>query len=285
MEEPEIALPPHIQKRVVLSVVEKSTQALFTSHSPYVLEEFEANQILVVSREKGIMSVSCAGMPPNVKAKGYQEELRKRFCETLLARRVLIVEGRTELDVYSAAARKLQKLHPDKHISFETLGISPINAESDSKIPPLGEYYRGMNKKVYAIFDKQDEHSSEKIKSSVDHAFEATEHGIENVVLKGVNSSVLRKFALKLVLDGDWPPHLKHCIPNDGMTDDAIYDALFAYMTGKKGDGALARLVIFCDEGEMPTFIRDTIYSIAETVNSSAISLLDEKNASCEDDI
>ena len=50
MEEPEIALPPHTQKRIVLSVIEKSTQALFTSHSPYVLEEFEPEQILVISK-------------------------------------------------------------------------------------------------------------------------------------------------------------------------------------------------------------------------------------------
>lgn len=285
MEEPEIALPPHIQKRVVLSVVDKSTQALFTSHSPYVLEEFEANQILVVSRENGIMKVSSAGMPPNVKAKGYQEELRKRFCETLLARRVLIVEGRTELDVYSAAARKLQKLHLDQHISFEALGISPINAESDSKISPLGEYYRGMNKKVFAIFDKQDVSSSEKIKLSVDYAFEATEHGIENVVLKGVDGSVLRRFAMKLVSEGDWPSHLKRCTPNDGMIDDEIYDALFDYMTGKKGEGALARLVVFCNEDEMPAFVRDTIYSIAETVKNRDITMLAEAEEGCEDDI
>ena len=285
MEEPEIALPPHIQKRVVLSVVDKSTQALFTSHSPYVLEEFEATQILVVSRENGVMKVSSAGMPPNVKVKGYQEELRKRFCETLLARRVLIVEGRTELDVYSAAARKLQKLHQDEHISFETLGISPINAESDSKISPLGEYYRGMNKKVYAIFDKQDVSSREKITSSVDYAFEAAEHGIENVVLKGVEGSVLRKFAMKLVSEGDWPSHLKRCTPNDSMTDDEIYNALFDYMTGKKGEGALARLVVFCNEDEMPAFVRDTIYSIAETIKNRGIAMFAEAEDGCKDDI
>lgn len=40
MEEPETALPPHVQKRVVLSVIEKSTQALFTSHSPMSLKSF-----------------------------------------------------------------------------------------------------------------------------------------------------------------------------------------------------------------------------------------------------
>lgn len=285
MEEPEIALPPHIQKRVVLSVVEKSMQALFTSHSPYVLEEFEASQILVVSRERGIMKVASAGMPPAVKTKGYQEELRKRFCETLLARRVLIVEGRTELDVYSAAARKLQKIHPDQHLSFELLGISLINAESDSKIAPLGEYYRGMHKKVYAIFDKQDEAGSEKIKSAVDYAFEAAEHGIENVVLKGIDGLVLRKFGLKLVTECDWPSHLQSCAPNDSMTDEEIFNALFKYFVGKKGEGALARLVLFCDENEMPVFVRNTIYGIAETVHKGDAALSPEENGPSEDGV
>ena len=127
--------------------MDKSTQALFTSHSPYVLEEFESDKVMVVSRENGVMNVVPAGMPPAVKEKAYQEEFRKRFCESLLARRVLIAEGRTEVDVYSAAARKLQKLHPDKSLSFELLGISIVNANTDSQIVSLGDYYHQMNKR------------------------------------------------------------------------------------------------------------------------------------------
>lgn len=153
MEEPEIALPSHIQKRVVLNVIEKSTQALFTSHSPYVLEEFDANQILVVSRVNGIMDIAPAGMPTAVKPKAYQDELRRRFCESLLSRRVLIAEGRTELDVYSCAARKLQRLHPSLSLSFELLGISLVTANTDTQVEPLGHYYRNLNKTKQNIND------------------------------------------------------------------------------------------------------------------------------------
>ena len=99
---------------------------------------------------------------------------------------MLIAEGRTEVDVYSSAARKLQKAHPERSLSFELLGISIVNAGTDSQIAPLGEYYRQMNKKVYAVFDKQEESARESIISMVDHAYEANEHGIENVVLKGL---------------------------------------------------------------------------------------------------
>ncbi len=38
MEEPELSLPPHVQKRVVDKVKALASQALFTSHSPYVVE-------------------------------------------------------------------------------------------------------------------------------------------------------------------------------------------------------------------------------------------------------
>lgn len=268
MEEPEIALPPHIQKRIVLSVVEKSTQALFTSHSPYVLEEFDPRNILVVSREKGIMKAVSAGMPPAVRNKTYQEEFRKRFCESLLARRVLIAEGRTEVDVYAAAARKLQKIHPDKSLSFELLGISIVNAGTDSQIAPLGEYYRKMNKKVYAVFDKQENEAHDNIISVVDYAYEAEEHGIENVALKGINDSVLVKYGMKLVAESEWPQHLSDCIPNTSMTGSEIRDALFKYFKWSKGNGSLAGLITFCDENDMPEFIRNTIYGIAATVQS-----------------
>lgn len=266
MEEPEIALPPHIQKRIVLNVIDQSTQALFTSHSPYVLEEFDTDKVMVVSRENGVMKVVPAGMPPAVKEKAYQEEFRKRFCESLLARRVLIAEGRTEVDVYSAAARKLQKLHPDKSLSFELLGISIVNASTDSQIVSLGNYYHQMNKKVYAIFDKQDGDTHDKIINAVDYAYEATEHGIENVVLKGISYQVLLKYGEKLVSEKEWPTHLSDHTPNGSMNEEELRQALFRYFKWGKGNGSLANLVMFCDEKDMPVFIKETIYNISTTV-------------------
>ena len=266
MEEPEIALPPHIQKRVVLSVIERSNQALFTSHSPYVIEELPPNHILVVSRKDGALNVAPANMPPAVKAKSYREEIRRRFCESLLARRVLITEGRTEYDVYTTAARKLQRLHPDQSLSFELLGISMVNAETESQIGDLGLYYKSLNKKVYAVFDKQKDEAREKIASSVDFCYEAAEDGIENVVLKGIKTEILIAYGLRLVTDGVWPQHLSEHKPHKSMGAEDIYTALFKYFKWSKGEGTLADLIQFCPEGEMPTFITDTIYSISETV-------------------
>lgn len=266
MEEPEIALPPHTQKRIVLSVIEKSTQALFTSHSPYVLEEFEPEQILVISKNEGMLVATPAGMPPTVKTKKYRDEFRRRFCESLLARRVLITEGRTEYDVYSTASRKMQQIHPEKSYSFDLNGIALVNAETDTQISALGQYYKNLGKTVYAVFDKQDESVSKQISASVDFAYEANEHGIEDVVLKGIDSSVLLKFALEIVANGEWPSHLSDKKPVDGISDDELYKSLKQFFKHKKGDGSLAELIQFCNEDEMPLFIKSTIQKISETV-------------------
>lgn len=226
--------PPHVQKRVVLSVIEKSTQALFTSHSPYVLEEFSPDSILTIAKHNGELCAIPAGMPPAVKPKKYREEFRKRFCESLLSRRVLITEGRTEYDVYMAAARKLQSLHPNKSYSFELLGISLVNAETDSQIAKLGSYYTALNKTVYAVFDKQTSDASKEIRENVNFAYEADEHGIENVVLKNIDSSVLLRYGLHLVSENEWPQHLRDQQPRDGMTSDELYNALFEFSNGVK---------------------------------------------------
>lgn len=269
MEEPETALPPHVQKRVVLSVIEKSTQALFTSHSPYVLEEFSPDSILTIAKHNGELCAIPAGMPPAVKPKKYREEFRKRFCESLLSRRVLITEGRTEYDVYMAAARKLQSLHPNKSYSFELLGISLVNAETDSQIAKLGSYYTALNKTVYAVFDKQTSDASKEIRENVNFAYEADEHGIENVVLKNIDSSVLLRYGLHLVSENEWPQHLRDQQPRDGMTSDELYNALFEFFKWSKGNGSLADLIEFCSEEEMPPFIKGTVNDIRATIYST----------------
>lgn len=263
MEEPETALPPHVQKRVVISVIEKSTQALFTSHSPYVLEEFPPENILVIAKIDGLLFSAPAGMPPAVKTKKYREEFRRRFCESLLSRRVLITEGRTEYDVYMTAARKMQAFHPERSYAFELLGITLVNAETDSQVAILGEYYKKLNKTVYAVFDKQVDDAGKEIRQNIDFAYEAQEHGIENVVLKNIEFSVLLEYSLHLVSDNAWPEHLTNKKPHAQMNPDELYEALFEYFKWSKGNGSLADLIDFCNEEKMPPFIKNTIIKIA----------------------
>ena len=45
MEEPEISIPPHTQRRIIDYLIKNTTQSFVTSHSPYVIEKFNPEQI------------------------------------------------------------------------------------------------------------------------------------------------------------------------------------------------------------------------------------------------
>lgn len=92
MEEPEIAIPPYIQKSIVTNILKNSQQAIFTSHSPYVLEEFLPENVIVLSNISGVLSYKAAKLPPKVKMKVYRDDLRRKYFESLLSKRVLILK-------------------------------------------------------------------------------------------------------------------------------------------------------------------------------------------------
>jgi putative ATP-dependent endonuclease of OLD family len=82
MEEPETAIPPYAQKRIVHEVRKLASQTIFTSHSPYVLEEFAMEETVVLTRNKHGEMVQCSiQLPPSIKQKRYRQEFRTRFCE------------------------------------------------------------------------------------------------------------------------------------------------------------------------------------------------------------
>lgn len=266
MEEPEIAIPPHTQKRIIDSVRKKSAQAIFTSHSPYVLEEFKPSQVLVLRRNSGTLIGIPADYPPTVKPKKYREEFRKRFCEALLARWVLITEGRTEYDAFPAAARRLHELDPNEFKPLEALSIAVVNAETDSQIAPLGEHLSKLGKNVFAIFDKQATAQKAVIAAVIPHAFEAPENKFEDVVLNGTAESGLRRYALSIVESGDWPSHLSQKTPTATMSLNDLKDALCGYLSWSKGAGGAADLLGQCSRDEMPQFIVNTLLAIQAIV-------------------
>ncbi len=265
MEEPEIAIPPHTQKRIISSVISKSAQAIFTSHSPYVLEEFEPSQIIVVDRKNGELNGCPAQLPPSVKPKIYRDEVKRRFCEALLARRILIVEGRTEYDTFPRVAKKLQEGNPDEYSSLDGMGIAVISADTDSQVAPLGEYFRGLGKETYAIFDKQSDVDSVRIKNCVDYPYESPEKGFELLVLKGTCESVLRRYAKKVMEEGIWPEHIEKFV-SDYVPIEQLHDKLGKYFKHSKAESSIAECLYMCEDNEIPQFILETLKSIHDTV-------------------
>jgi len=268
MEEPETAIPPSSQKSIVGGVRGKSSQALFTSHSPYVLEEFNPKEIMVLSRDtSGVLTGKPVKFPKHIKPKFYASEFRMRFAEALLSRRVLIAEGNTEAAAYPAAARRLAELDPKTYSPLEALCIAVFDARTDSQIANYGSFFRDLGKKVFAVYDKQNDAAQKaQIEAAVDHPFEAGTTCFEDLILDETAEAALRRFATDLVNSGEWPPHLHGCKPDAATTLPDLRAALKKYLDWGKGSNTAADLLAECSIVEMPATVKTTLAKIKEIV-------------------
>ena len=251
MEEAETAIPPYAQKRIVHELRKLSAQSIFTSHSPYVLEEFTLDETVILSRsDDGELTQSKIALPESVKHKRYRQEFRTRFCEGLLSRRVLIAEGATEAASFPVAARRLAELNPATYASAEALGVCVIDAGTESQIADLAALYKGLGKRTFAICDKQTAVAQAAIEAQVERLFMHAEKGIEELILKNTTPAALERFADVL----DWPPHLAAKYPDPKAQAQA---ALKEYFGWSKGNWGIADFIAQCDEAEIPQFLRD----------------------------
>lgn len=270
MEEPETAIPPYAQKRIVHEIRKLSTQSLFTSHSPYVLEEFDLDETIVLTRSNdGVLHQMSVVLPDSVKHKRYRQEFRTRFCEGLLARRILLVEGDSETTAFPVVARRLAECDPTNFASLESLGICTVNAGSDSQIADLGNLYRTLGKTVYGICDKQSPESEAKIEDRVDELFMHTETGFEDLVMKNTTLDALCRFANIL----EWPDHILQIHPDPLEEVDT---ALRRYFKWSKGNWGLADFLAQCDKDEIPQWLQETCKRIRSLVQQNPKSVSDE---------
>lgn len=154
MEEPEVALPPHTQRRVAKYVLHEMGQAIVTSHSPYVIEQFDpANIVLLARTDTGGLN----GKPidtVSVAPKRFRVQ-RRQFAEAILAQGVLVCEGSTESAVVTAASSALERARGSSYDHLDLLGVSLFIADGDGDVPRWGPMFSALDKKAYAVFDKQ----------------------------------------------------------------------------------------------------------------------------------
>ena len=250
MEEPETAIPPYAQKRIIHEIRKLSAQSIFTSHSPYVLEEFSLDETVILSRSpEGNLSMALVSLPESVKHKRYRQEFRTRFCEGLLSRRVLIAEGATEAATFPVVARRLAELLPDKYSSLEALGICVIDAGTETQVADLAKLYRGLGKKTFAACDKQSDQSKTAIEAQVEKLFMHEEKGFEDLVLKNTTEDALKRFCKAMT----WPPHLLKKYPDPAADMVAAVEDYFLW---SKGNWGVADYLAQCAEAEIPEWIR-----------------------------
>lgn len=275
MEEPEIALPPHIQRRVVKYVLQEMGQSIVTSHSPYIIEQYEAENVVVLGRD----DKSCfTGKPIDrsaIEQKNYRAQ-RRQFAEAILSRAVFVVEGATEVAAVNATSTALERFHADySHIDLS--GVSLFNAGGDQEAPKYGPIFKALGKPVFGMRDKpnrQDQPGTRDNIDAYDKFWESPESGVERILVNQVPESVLHGFFKKVSPRPDYPAN---CGYNASMEGEELKALAQKVLKARKGDsygyGYAAILIEQCQkEDELPPFIRDALLYIDRYLTPSTQS-------------
>jgi len=255
MEEPETAIAPYSQKNIIAEVRKLSSQALFTSHSPYVIEEFDIDETIMLHKKSNCQLVRRPiELPTGLRLKRYRQRFKQHFCECLLTRQLIIAEGATEATSIVAAARRLSELNPVAYKSVESLGLAVHDADGESNIPKLAKMFKSLDKKVFVICDQQIPTAIALITPHVDHLFMHGETKTEAVIINQSHQNAKVRYLTTLVDDGFWINDFVHQFP---IPINDVDGALALYLEKNKGNWAVADFLAQCLEAEIPQFFKD----------------------------
>lgn len=270
MEEPEIALPPHTQRRVTRYVLEKMGQSIITSHSPYVIEQHDPESVVTISRQDDNLE----GMPldaGSVKPKTYRTH-RRQFAEAILSRAVLVVEGETEATVVNAVSSALERIRPS-YSHIDLAGVSIFDANGDRNVPRFGPIFKSLGKSVYGLRDKLNSKDADNATNDLekfDRFWQSPEVGIEQLLAKQIPESVLRSFLEEARQREDYPEGEKYAYAEGCDTSDIVVNVLKKRKGTNYGIGYAAMLIEKCKtEEDLPEFFRDALLEIDQMLSSS----------------
>lgn len=265
MEEPEIALSPHIQRRVVKYVLQKMGQSIVTSHSPYIIEQYEAESVVILGRDD---KIHFWGKPIGahiIKPKNYRTQ-RRQFAEAILSRAVFVVEGATEIAAVNAVSTALEKFH-DGYSHIDLAGMSLFNAGNDREAPKFGPIFKALGKPVFGMRDEPNRPDPLDAKANIntfDKFWQSPTKGIERILVEETPCQVLHRFLSEVSARDDYP---ENCNYDASIEDAELKQLVEKVLKARKGDsygfGYAGILIDQCqDEKELPAFIRDALLTI-----------------------
>jgi putative ATP-dependent endonuclease of the OLD family len=259
IEEPEIALPPHAQRRLVDFATSRMGQAIVTSHSPYVLERFAPENILVLQRDAaGSLTGGPVSLPTDFKLKRYREN-RRQFAEAVLARGVLVVEGATEASLIPVVADVIERDGAVDYTHLDLAGVSVFNAGNDVSVPLYAPLFKSLGKPSYGMHDTPNQPLSADLtaKASDFTIYRVIPYsGIEDLLVSEMPQGVKRRFLDKAAARDDYPVD---CGVIANGTSDAEVDVLLKkVLKARKGAYAGYAADLVAEAGsaaELPSFL------------------------------
>ena len=260
MEEPEIALPPHTQRRIANYLLNDTAQCLVSSHSPYVIERFDQDQIQILRRDPtatltGTPIASAAALKP----KHYKRHARRGVAEAMLGKGIIVAEGVTKSSALQAVAAKLESGAPWIW-PLDLAGVTIFSVDGDGDMPTFGAFFKALGLKTFAFYDHKVRPVAKNAEfaTNFDIPRETRFDSIEKLLIAEIPAD--RHWDLLVaVRDAGTQGNLgiPAARPAPAQLEALIYNAL----RSNKGNGYAGQLIELCADAELPqtivTFLRE----------------------------
>lgn len=166
LEEPELHVPPGLQRKLVAQAVAISEQTICTSHAPRVAAFYPATSTLVIDRAGGnlsatpMLATSLAPSATSVQRKLYLDD-RARIVDALMHHRVLVPEGRGDHEWLRLLSDVVETgehafgVTPDDTTPFgAVVGVVPTHS---SAVQETYNELRRLHREVVPMVDGDDE--------------------------------------------------------------------------------------------------------------------------------
>jgi putative ATP-dependent endonuclease of OLD family len=253
MEEPEIAVPPHTQRRIAEYLLTKTTQAFVTSHSPFVIEKFEPSKTLLLARDAGVVTARKVSDATGLKDNDYKRFSRSGLSECMLGQGVIVMEGITELHAMPIIARRMEESDPSLQ-PLDIAGVAFFDATGESNIPKFGKFFKTLGLNTFAFYDlavkkklkeEQAQALADHFEINVEHAYK----GFEELLVTEVPVDRLWTFLTGLKANNE---NGNLHVPDERPNDEKVKKIAMEALAGNKGAGWSARLLEECELHELP---------------------------------
>ena len=261
MEEPEIALPPHTQRRIAKYLLNETTQCFVTTHSPYVIERFQPENIQILARDEHA-NVTATGLLVGlvIKGKMYRRHCRRGLAEAMLGQAVIITEGISEHTALLAVAERMEAEN-EEYYPLDLSGVTVFTADGDGLLPPFGAFFKALGLKTYGFYDnkKRTPEGIQQFLDSFDLPCQTAYAGIEKLLASETPLDRQWQFLSSLRQSGEQG---SLGIPASRPSDSELRELMTNALKSNKGNGHAAALIDCCEFSELPQTIVGFLKSV-----------------------
>jgi putative ATP-dependent endonuclease of OLD family len=279
MEEPEIALPPHSQRRITRYLRKRMGQAIITSHSPYVIEEFELSEILAIHRQGKELGGSF--VPTDILRSRTLRTQRRQLAEAVLARGVIVAEGITECGAIATTSLALERFDPSgSYAPLDLTGVSLFDAGGRGEVPKWGPFFSTFGKKGFAFYDRPPEPWTldQNVKlATYEVGRETSYDGLEDLLIAETPAPVMRRFLATMSRHADRPANFPE--NHADLDEQGVKELSSRILRQRKGDGYASLLIDHCQsKAELPSTIVAFLTEVHEQMKLPSLEEADDRN-------